>query len=236
MLMKYKLLRPLLLVLCSLGLADADEGKHLFILSGQSNMAGLNPALSFTPTVEKEFGVDSVIVVKDAQGGRPIRDWYRDWKPSGESPAGGDTTYGKLYDRLMGKVRPAIEGQKLASVTFIWMQGERDAKESHGEVYAASFKGLLKQLEADLKRDDLFFVMGRLSDFGVDKASYPHWNMVRDVQVKLAEDDPKGVWVDTDEWNGDNNGLHYNKPGYNELGKAFADKAITLIKGQKSKR
>ena len=28
----------------------------VFILSGQSNMAGLKPEISFTPTVEKEYG------------------------------------------------------------------------------------------------------------------------------------------------------------------------------------
>ena len=34
----------------------AGEGKHLFILSGQSNMAGLDPAVSFTPAVTAAFG------------------------------------------------------------------------------------------------------------------------------------------------------------------------------------
>ena len=53
----------------------AEEGKHLFILSGQSNMAGMDPKLSFIPAVEEKFGKENVIVVKDAHGGRPIRDW-----------------------------------------------------------------------------------------------------------------------------------------------------------------
>ena len=44
----------------------AEEGKHLFILSGQSNMANLAPNVSFTPAVEAAFGKDNVIVVKDA--------------------------------------------------------------------------------------------------------------------------------------------------------------------------
>ena len=59
-----------------------NEGKHLFILSGQSNMARLDPSDSFTPTVIKEFGSDNVIVVKDAKGGQPIRRWYKNWKPA----------------------------------------------------------------------------------------------------------------------------------------------------------
>jgi arylsulfatase A-like enzyme len=44
---------------------SAEQKKHLFILSGQSNMAGLNPEISFTPAVETAFGKDNVIVVKD---------------------------------------------------------------------------------------------------------------------------------------------------------------------------
>ena len=65
----------------------AGEGKHLFILSGQSNMAGLNPAISFTPTVEAAFGKENVIVVKSAQGGQPIRRWHKGWKSAaGEAP------------------------------------------------------------------------------------------------------------------------------------------------------
>ena len=43
-------------------------GKHLFILSGQSNMDRLDPKVSFTPAVEAAFGKENVIVVKDSKG------------------------------------------------------------------------------------------------------------------------------------------------------------------------
>lgn len=33
-----------------------QEGKHLSILSGQSNMEGLKPEESFIPAIEAEFG------------------------------------------------------------------------------------------------------------------------------------------------------------------------------------
>lgn len=229
-----KLWTVLLFTLLASGPAHADgQGKHLFILSGQSNMAGLNPNLSFTPTVTKAFGKDNVIVVKDAQGGQPIRRWYKKWKPAeGDQPkASGD-----LYDRLLAKVSPAIKGKDIASVTFVWMQGERDAREKHGEVYAASMRGLIDQLAADLKREHINFVIGRLSDFDMQNKRYPHWTMVRDAQVRVAEDDERGAWVDTDDLNDKGNpgrikhDLHYTRDGYVELGKRFARKAITLIK------
>ena len=130
--------------------ACGEDGIHLFILSGQSNMAGLKPEESFTPTVEKEFGKENVVVVKDAVGGQPIRRWFREWKDAtGNRPE----KNGDLYEQLMRKVRPAIKGKKILSVSFFWMQGERDAREKHGDVYAASLQGLQNQLADDLERE-----------------------------------------------------------------------------------
>ncbi len=210
--------------------AHAEEGKHLFILSGQSNMAGLNPNVSFTPAVEKEFGKENVIVVKSAQGGQPIRRWYKEWKPAEGRAVAGKFTPGDLYDKMMSLVNPAIKDQKLASVTFVWMQGERDAKELHGEVYGASFAGLIKQLEADMKRDDINFVIGRLSDMDMENKRYKHWVKVREEQVKVAEASKKGAWIDTDDLPMKKDNLHYSAEGFKTMGQRFADKAIELIK------
>lgn len=233
--MKHRLAVPLLL--CACAAAHGAEGKHLFILSGQSNMAGLDPEESFVPAVEKEFGKRGVIVVKDAQGGQPIRRWHREWKPAqGEGPE----ATGDLYDRLMARVKTAIDGQELETVTFVWMQGERDAREQHGDVYARSLGGLLGQLAGDLGRDDIYFVIGRLSDFDMENRRYPHWTLVRKAQVGFASIHPRGAWVDTDDLNdGVNrrgkeirNDLHCSAEGYRELGRRFAGAAIGLIRSE----
>ncbi len=210
--------------------AMADQKTHLFILSGQSNMAGLNPNLSFTPTVTKALAPDKAIVVKQAWGGQPIRRWYKKWTPpKGKKTAAGKQAWGDLYDRMMAAVKPAIEASRPDTVTFVWMQGERDARESLAEVYAASFKGMIAQLQADLNRTDINVVIGRISDFDNANKRYPHWTRIRDIHVNLAKTDPRTEWVDTDDLNGKGNGLHYDKPGYVELGKRFAAKALALI-------
>jgi hypothetical protein len=202
----------------------ACAGKtHLFILSGQSNMAGLKPEVSFTPTVTEALADDTAIVLKDAQGGQPIRRWYKAWKPKdGTGPAAD----GALYDQLLKKVKAAVGDTKPDTVTFVWMQGERDAKEEHGEVYAASLEGLLAQLAADLGRKDINFVIGRLSDC----QNTPHWRKVREAQVAVADASDRGAWVDTDDLNGPKDGLHYTKEGYKELGKRFAEQSLELIR------
>ena len=217
-----------------------DAEKHLFILSGQSNMDGMNPEESFIPTVEKQFGKESVIVVKDAQGGQPIRRWYKNWKPAkGDEPKAD----GELYDKLMGKVNEAIKDKHIKTVSFLWMQGERDANESHGEVYRESFEGLVKQLEDDLGRKDINVVIGRLSDFDLKNEKYPHWTMVRDAQVAMAEANKRWRWIDTDDLNTGASmpnwktkqikqyvdDLHMSAQGYKFMGQRFAEQAIELI-------
>lgn len=233
--MKYLYILALLALVIASHVNAAEQGKHLFILSGQLNMKGLQPEISFTPAVEYEFGQDNVIVVIDAASGQPIRRWYKMWKPKeGNEPK----ATGDLYDRLLAKVRTAIIDKKIQTVTFVWMQGEEDAREQHGEVYAASLRGLLDQLGNDLERNDINFVIGRISDFDLQNEKYLHWSLVRKAQVEVAEADPHGAWVDTDDLNdGKNrkgeeikNDLHYSAEGYKTLGKRFAEKSIVLIK------
>jgi hypothetical protein len=209
---------------------QAEEGKHLFILSGQSNMASMNPDLSFTPAVEKAFGKGNVIVVKDAKNAEPISRWYKNYKPAtGDMPS----PIGDLYDKLMEKVNAAIADQKIATVTFLWLQGEREAKIKQAPIYAESFKGLVAQLSADLKRDDVNVVIGRINDHSMGNTSHPHWTLVREAQVQVAKELPRADWVDTDDLNGPKNGIHATKEGFVTLGERFAEKAIALIKANK---
>ncbi len=220
---------------------EIDEAKHLFILSGQSNMQGLRPEESFTPAVEEAFGKANVIVVKDAQGGQPIRRWYKGWNNLSDRSAKAEQI-GDLYDRIMQKVTAATKNQQIQSVTLIWMQGERDAREQHGDVYAECLKGLRKQICDDLDRKEINLVIGRLSDFDMNNKRYRHWTKIRQVQVDFADSNVRTEWVDTDDLNdgknrqGKNieNDLHYSAEGYKVLGDRFAEKAIWLIRaGQK---
>ena len=225
--MKLVFLGIALTVLFARPLHAAERGKHLFILSGQSNMKGMDPEVSFTPALVKAFGEDHVIVVKDAAGGQSIRRWYKKWKPAeGRAPR----STGDLYDRLMEKVRAAIKDKTIQTVTFIWMQGEQDAHEQHGDVYAASLRGLLEQLSEDLRRKDINYVIGRLSDCGNHDERFPHWMKIREAQMEVGTSYSRGVWVDTDDLNGGENDLHYTREGYKLLGERFAQGAILRIR------
>ncbi len=210
--------------------APVRKGDHLFILSGQSNMVAMDPKVSFTPAIHKEFGADKVIIVKKAWGGCPISQWYKQWKPKPNAAVAKGN--GKYYDELMVDVKKAIKGKELATVTLVWMQGEFDANRGRHNAYKDSLAGLIKQFSDDMERDDLNFVIGRLSDCGLRGGGAPKWKIVREAQVAVAEESPRGEWIDTDDMNGPGNGLHMTPEGYVEMGKRFAGKAIELIKGK----
>lgn len=227
------------LLICStlfliLSCKTEPKGKHLFILSGQSNMSKLNLEESFIPTIEAEFGKENVLFAKFSVGGRSIRRWYKNWEPPVGDQAKAEPN---VYDSLMVRVQKVIDKKNISTITFLWMQGERDANSKYGEVYEKSLKGLYKQLSDDLERTDINFVIGRLSDFDMSNKKYGHWVMIRDIQVKVAESNPRFDWIDTDDLNdGINsegkeikNDLHMSKKGYEIMGERFANKSIHLI-------
>lgn len=223
------------LMIFFMGIARADESKHLFILSGQSNMVGMDENLTFTPAVTKAFGNVGVIVVKNANSGQSIRSWaktnHEDPPPTrGRVPK----VRGELYDPLIKKVKAAIEGVSLETVTLIWMQGESDLNNT---AYDAYLKELLEQLQRDLSFQEINIVIGRISDSGLDNPKRLEGRLnIRKVQKTFAESHQRGAWVDTDDLNdrevGEQiiNDLHYTKEGYRILGTRFAEKAIALIK------
>ena len=50
-----------MLMLVGISSGETEKGRHLFILSGQSNMQGHRPQEAFTPAVEKALGKENVL-------------------------------------------------------------------------------------------------------------------------------------------------------------------------------
>ena len=115
------------------------------------------------------------------------------------------------------------------------MQGERDAKTGLAAAYEESMKALIASLRKDLEAPKMNFVIGRLCDH----LNHAQWNAVRDAQVRVATEDRRGAWADTDDTNDKEqngrkwNDLHYTKKGYDLFGRRLARQAVNLIKGVK---
>ncbi len=192
-------------------------------------MAGLDETTTMLSAFEAAFPNDELVLVKDAQSGQPIRRWYKDWKPVGDwTPKNKRSEPGNndLYQRLMESVNSTISSRTIHTISFIWMQGEADAKAQQSSNYEESLARLISQLRTDLNRPDVTAVIGRISDHQLDD---PHWLAIRQAQINVAEKDALVEWIDTDELNGNENGLHYNRSGYDELGTRFAQKSIALV-------
>ena len=227
----------LLLLSTAITSASTETGKHLFILSGQSNMTGGLKA-GFAKKVEDTYGKENTVVVHHSKSGRGIRFWDKDYRfpdqyrfpgkgiPSERSKQ----QHGQEYGPLIGKVREAIEGNLFDTVTFVWMQGESDGGRGLGSVYEESFRRLMDRLKTDLNRQDIGFVIGRIND---SKVNDPNWELVRDVQVKIALNSSNGEWIDTDDLSGTEHGVHFPKENYPKIGQRFAQKAIDLIRKKK---
>jgi hypothetical protein len=213
--------------------ADAESGKHLFILSGQSNMR--EPMIgTFADTVKKALGENEVIVSSYGQPSQPIRSWYRNWRPpEGMTVKPSETG---VYDSLMAGVQKAIKGQTIKSVTYVWMQGEADAESGFGSRYEESFFGMLDQIKADLNIKDINFVIGRINDHWIPSRGYVDGDVIRALEVKMGESSPRGAWINTDDLNTGVNpwggyeiaGGHFPNPSYRVMGQRFARKACKL--------
>ena len=234
-----KLLIALAVVAVAHEVRAADKLVHLFVLSGQSNMAGMNPKAGFEPEAAELFPDAEVVYLKVARGGQPIRLWVEEWNAIAKKHGLNskiDST--KFYQPILDQYAKLIEKHpKPASVTFCWMQGERDAKENLSAAYTDAMKTLIANLRRDLKQPEMNFVIGRLSDFKKDDDK--SWTAVRESQVDVANSDPRGAWVDCDDLNdkpGKNGAtrddLHYTKEGYALLGKRYARQAKALIEGK----
>ncbi len=225
--------------------SEQQKPVHIVILSGQSNMAGMNPALGFVPESKALFPEAEVVWFKVARGGQPIRYWVPEWNEIAErhglktriAPGkdGGDGT--RYYQPILQQYQALLKKHpKPASVTFCWMQGERDAREQLSAAYTDALKQLIANLRRDLNQPEMNFVIGRLSDFG--KPDHTHWQNVRKAQVAVAEADPRGAWVDCDDLNNkEKNGvahddLHYTRDGYELLGRRYVRQTRALIDGK----
>ena len=217
---------------------SANAANHLFILSGQSNMTGAVRD-AFTESVQQHFGKDHATVVMRMKSGRGIRFWVADYsQPRGRGLSGKKmSSNGQEYQPLIEAAKDAARNASFDTVGFVWMQGESDANNRLSDVYESSFVKLMQQLENDLGRDDMYYVIGRINDYARGRPDNEHWRRVREAQMRLGKITGNG-WVDTDDLNGGDQqqphgDIHFPQQGARALGQRFADKAIELIEKRK---
>lgn len=218
----------------------APAKRYLFIFAGENNMESMRPERTVIPALEKldkDLKKADILWTRLARRSMGMNDVDSEWTDSdGEEKSHYGSGYSKKtareYKRLVETARAAARKKECDKVVLFWMQGETDAQKGWGDEYAASFQRFVKQLEADLELGKIDVVIARLSDYGLDEKlqkKYPDWEKVRKAQDSLVKNNKGWELVDTDDLNGNQNKLQFDKKGMEALGETYAELALKFV-------
>lgn len=232
----------------------AGEAVNLFVLAGQSNMAGKAVPGRLVEEV-KPFPAHVRLHTKHGWG--PLRcgttfgpeigfgvAMARAW-PDGEIglikyAVDGTSlatrwhpSHGDLYPKLIEQVRTATselksQGRRVELQAVLWMQGESDmTRLEWANAYGENLIAFIKRLRSDLAAPELPFIYG--FTFGI---KYAHPDIVRGAQLELHRLLPATRLVYNDDLPRSTKDLiHLTEPGELELGRRFARAYLALHGG-----
>jgi hypothetical protein len=230
------------------------EKLHLYLMMGQSNMAGrgeLAPedktshprVLVFTLGDKWEAAVEPI--THDKPGmlgvgpglafGKAIAEKYPDVTIGLVPCAVGGTPLkrwqrgGDLYSNAVQRARYALRDGTLKGV--IWHQGESDSGTStNANSYGDRLAQMITDLRADLETPGLKFVVGQIGEFlysrTQSKLSYPQ--VVNEALAKLPEKVPGTACALSRGLKDKGDQLHFDAASQRELGRRYAVEMIRL--------
>ena len=233
-----------------------NESFHIYLLMGQSNMAGRdrrqldtqkeNPKiLALTPDGKWRVAKDP-IHQKDgrtepgAGPGIPFALEMLKLDPTvtiglvpcavGGSPLKRWVKGGDLYQRAIGHAEVAAQAGTIAGV--LWHQGETDSdKQPWADSYEKRLSGMLRDLRRDLGQLRLPIVVGQLGDF-MSEQKHPYVDAVRTAIRKVANDVPNVGYADSKGLTDKGDKLHFDAESAGKLGERFAKAMVELQKKQ----
>lgn len=223
---------------------EAPKDMKLFLLIGQSNMAGRgkveeqdkieNPNIfMLTKDLKWVVAKDPVHFDKGAAGVGLCSEFARDvFKADPKSTIGlipcamGGSSLdqwqpGKpLYTTAITRAKEALKQGKLAGI--LWHQGESDAKPELVATYPARFETMITQLRKELGAENVPLLIGEV---------IPGHGKHDEVNVALAETakkTPNAVLVSSADIG--KKQLHYDSADYRALGKRYAEAFLKMAK------
>jgi hypothetical protein len=225
----------------------------VFLLGGQSNMAGAGNSKDLKPPYNQPFA--------------KIKTWNNKTKswlpltPKGrfgpevyfahslasklpnekirliKSAQGGTALYndwspitkGGPYRNFMKTTKAAIadldaSGVKYEIAGMLWLQGESDANEKKGDSYEKNITYFISHMRKEFKTKDMPFIIARICDNWGRKSG--HAKFVRDAQMKVAKTIHNVACFDTDDCA--ISGGHYISAGLAVIGNRFSEKYIEI--------
>ncbi|OIN55501.1 acetylxylan esterase [Arsenicibacter rosenii] len=127
------------------------------------------------------------------------------------------------YDDTMRRIRKALGQGELAGI--LWHQGESDSKPERAGVYARKLEALVSRLRTELQAPDVPFVAGTLGDFYVNRN--PSAKLVNEQLLEASKRVPNLYVVSAAGLGHKGDTTHFDTPAARALGKRYAEVFIT---------
>ena len=228
-----------------------DPGEfHLYLLMGQSNMAGrgavsedvvapervlkLTAEMKWAPASDPiHFDKPQIAGAGPGSGFGPAMAEADEGVTIGLIPcAFGGTPLsrwvkgGDLYENAVKRTRAAAKQGTLKGV--IWHQGESDSGEEElAETYAERLYGMIGDLRDDLKLPDLPVVVGELGEF-LQTERYPYAGAVNRALEELPEQVSNTAFVDAEGLTAKSDEVHFDAESCREFGRRYARAMLDL--------
>ncbi len=197
--------------------ATLPGGVTLFDLNPRAGSFG--PELGFAHTFLELMPLDELWLVKYAVGGSSLLAWEPDWSAE-RAELADDADKGPLYQRLIRHFERSTQGEEIAVLACLWMQGESDSRyQVAAAQYERNLKRLVSSLRQDLNQPDLPFILGLANP---PAAAFDYASVVRTAQRQVAKADRQVHLVETEGLTKLADDLHYDSAGQLELGRRFA--------------
>ena len=233
---------------------------HLYLLAGQSNMAGRGKVIEqdkqthsrvYVLNKDKEWELaknplhfDKPNIVGVGPGlafGKAMAGYKERVKiglipcAAGGSPIsswtkGGYHSQTKSHPYDDAMIRAKAAMQDGVIKGIIWHQGESDSKPEKVKVYQAKLEELIGRFRRDLGDENLPFVVAELGDFYV--AENPNAESINRILENIPGIVENTACVDVTGLTHKGDVLHFNTKSSRELGRRYAEQMIKLEKGE----
>lgn len=186
-------------------------------------VASIGPELSFATEMREGLGED-IAILKFAVGGRSLATHFI---PSVDEAPKGSGRRDHLWAELRRQILAVKElGEDVEFAGMLWVQGERDIKEEgpSASQYAENLRLLIDKVREVTGEPDLPFIAGRVNP----PSPGERFDKVRK-GIETGGGAENYTWIDLDAVPKNADNLHYSSEGEMMIGKAFAEKMLSMM-------
>lgn len=116
---------------------------------------------------------------------------------------------------------------------ILWHQGESDAHPNKLPLYQNKLEQLFQKFRNDVGDDKLPIIIGELGDYAEPEERNNNWEVLNNILRKMTENDKNSYIVSSKGLKSNLDKVHFNSEAQRELGKRFAKQYLTISKPEK---